>query len=103
VAALGHALAQSGQRKQAEALLPEVLSSAHPLAAAILYLGLGRNDECLNWLDRAAEARIPYLLMVPVDPRFARLHSVERFGRFIAQLKPTRKTLSNAETVVSSS
>lgn len=82
VAALGHALAQSGQRKQAEALLPDVLSSAHPLAAAILYLGLGRNDECLDWLDRAAEAHIPYILMVPVDTRFAHLQYVERFGQY---------------------
>ena len=103
VAALGHALAQSGQRKRAEALLPEVLSSAHPLATAILYLGLGRNDECLDWLDRAAEARIPYVLMVPVDPRFAHLRAVKRFGRFLEQLRPTGKAVSNAQTMVSSS
>jgi len=87
VAALGHALAQSGEGEQAKALLPEVLSSAHPLAAAVLYLGLGQKDECLDWLDRAAEARIPYVLLVPVDPRFAQLRGVGRFESLLAKLR----------------
>jgi tetratricopeptide (TPR) repeat protein len=96
VAALGNALAQSGDRAGAEALLDEVLSTRPPnaLAVAVLYVGLGEPDECLRWLDKAMADRIPYLVLVPADPRFSRLQGNARFEKFLTYLNPDTSSAS---------
>ena len=84
IAVLGHAYATSGRRDEAQKMLDELgLSSGDstPLSyyVAAVYVGLGRNEEALRWLERAYQERSNWLIYLKLDPRFDRLRSERRF------------------------
>ena len=85
IAVLGHAYATSGRRDEAQKMLDELgLSSGDstPLSyyVAAVYVGLGRNEEALRWLERAYQERSNWLIYLKLDPRFDRLRSERRFA-----------------------
>jgi len=85
IAVLGHAYATSGRRDEAQKMLDELgLSSGDstPLSyyVAAVYVGLGRNEEALRWLERAYQERSNWLIYLKLDPRFDRLRSDRRFA-----------------------
>jgi adenylate cyclase len=70
---LGFAYARAGRRNDAERVIRELqeLSAqrfVNPDYIAIIYVGLGENDEAIEWLYRATEARTDWPLFFPVDP-----------------------------------
>jgi eukaryotic-like serine/threonine-protein kinase len=86
---LGYAYAAAGQHDKAEAMIAELNhTSSHrfvsPFCTAIIYLGLGDNERALDGLDKAYEARSPWLTFLKVDRIFDPLRSEPRF---IALLK----------------
>ena len=89
LAALGHALAVSGNKAGAEKILATLneLSRNSYVSAfdkATIYLGLGNDDNALKYLEKAYEERAGYISIIKVDPRFERLRANPRF---IALLK----------------
>ena len=54
-------------------------SEADPLFRGLLYGRLGQPDEALDWLEQARENGVPWLVFLPVDPRFDALHDEPRF------------------------
>jgi hypothetical protein len=46
---------------------------------AIVYAGLGDREAALDWLERAAEDRMPSIVEMKVDPRLASLAGEPRF------------------------
>jgi len=89
LAALGHALAVSGKRTEAEKILATLneLSGKSYISAydkAAIYLGLGDDDQALKYLEKAYEERAGYISIIKSDPRFERLRANPRF---IALLK----------------
>lgn len=88
LAALGNALARSGDRGGAEALLKEVSAApwTNSLPLSILHLGLGNTIEALRWLDRAIEDRDSHVIFTPVDPRFADWRGNPRFESLLARM-----------------
>ena len=67
-----HALAQAGDTASAEALLEEIkrvsaTEYVSPMSEAVVYLGLGRNEEALDALERALERRSGSLVWLKVD------------------------------------
>ena len=84
---LGYLRARLGQREEARGILRQLAEAAKErytpaLAFAVVHLGLGENDQALNWLEKAYEERfnrLAYLRREPVwdplrpDPRFADL------------------------------
>jgi len=82
---LGHSYAVSGRRDEAQKVLDHLKElSAHsyvaPYNVAIIYAGLGENDEAFAWLNRAYEDR-SYTLVeyLTTDARLDSLHSDPRF------------------------
>jgi eukaryotic-like serine/threonine-protein kinase len=81
---LGYVRARLGQREEARGILRQLAEAAKErytpaLAFAVVHVGLGENDQALNWLEKAYEERfnrLAYLRREPVwdtlrpDPRF---------------------------------
>jgi TolB-like protein/DNA-binding winged helix-turn-helix (wHTH) protein/Flp pilus assembly protein TadD len=78
---LAYVYGLEGKQTEAERMLPEIkaraIKAGHPSVVSLVYMGLGRKDEAILWLDKAYEQRDPYLdledpLLDPLrsDPRF---------------------------------
>jgi TolB-like protein/Flp pilus assembly protein TadD len=88
---LGFAYARAGRRSDAERVIRELqeLSSerfVNPDYIAIVYIGLGENDEAIEWLYRATEARTDWPLFFPVDPVFDSIHSDPRYMELLRSI-----------------
>jgi serine/threonine-protein kinase len=84
MSALGHAYARAGNRVEAEKVLAEMTAGSKkqyvsPYYFAIVYVGLGQNDEALDWLDKAYADRSNGLVFMKVEPELDELHSNPRF------------------------
>ncbi len=80
----GDALAKSGKRDEAQALLDELLklSTTRSVPAdhiAIIYNGLGETDKALDWLEKAYEQRDPKMAFLKVAPVWNNLRNEPRF------------------------
>jgi len=87
LANVGYVRARLGQREEARRVLQQLAAASKErytpgLAFAIVHVGLGENDQALNWLEKAYEERfnrLAYLRREPVwdplrpDPRFTDL------------------------------
>jgi tetratricopeptide (TPR) repeat protein len=69
---LANALANTGQRDEAERLLRELLALPAPPALDIarVYVGLREEDEAFAWLEKAVDQRVIHLLTITTDRRF---------------------------------
>lgn len=85
LAALAHVCALSGRRQQAEQLLARLLGmfdrgQVSPYYVAMVYSGLGQNDQALAWLEKLKRNNFSGLLhkdqafdSLRADPRFTKL------------------------------
>ena len=84
-AGLGHALAKSGRRGQAEKELDQLKelskrSYVSPYHVALIYTGLGDKDRAFEWLWKACEDGSNVLTArIKLEPRFDSLRSDPRF------------------------
>ena len=84
-ATLGFVYAQSGRQDEARTILNELKgrSSANqfrsPFEIALVYTGMGENDQAMEWLEKAATERDPFLIYIGVDPNFDSLRGDSRF------------------------
>jgi TolB-like protein/Flp pilus assembly protein TadD len=84
IASIGYAAALSGDKAKARAVLDELkgLSVQHyipPFNVAMVYTGLGDQNEALSWLEKACEERDVRVTILKVDPRWDSLRSNPRF------------------------
>jgi TolB-like protein/DNA-binding winged helix-turn-helix (wHTH) protein/Flp pilus assembly protein TadD len=84
VSALAHAYARSGNRKEAENLLAELQAKSKteyvsPYYFAIVSIGLGKNDQALDWLERAFADRSNGLVFLKMEPELDALRTNPRF------------------------
>ena len=89
---IGHLLAVSGKRAEAEQVLAELLAkagqsyvSAYDLG--VIYAGLGETEQSLQWLDRAIEQRPFWLCWLKLDPRLDGLRREPRFQDLLRRLR----------------
>ena len=88
---LGYIYAVSGQRTKAQELLQELEERAtrqfiDPYYVAIIYLGLGEQDQTFAWLNKAYEERSFWLLWLRVEPKFDRLRSDSRYQSLVRRM-----------------
>lgn len=92
VSGLAHGYAVSGNRSQAEKLLAGLISESgkqyvSPYYVAIVYAGLGKNDEAMDWLEKAYADRSNGLVFLKVEPELDTLRANPRFLKLQATLK----------------
>ncbi|HKP85319.1 MAG TPA: protein kinase [Blastocatellia bacterium] len=80
---LGHTYAASGKRAEAEAIIARLKELSkqqyvQPSFLALLYTGLGDNDEAIEWLEKAYSDRDDRLVFVIIDPQLDKIQSDSR-------------------------
>ncbi|HSP06113.1 MAG TPA: tetratricopeptide repeat protein, partial [Acidobacteriota bacterium] len=91
LAELGYVEALAGNVSEAEAYLKKVqaLSARRYVVAfdvAMLYSGLNRKPEALDWLEKAMDERSYQVTSLNVDPRVDSLRSEPRFAQLVRRL-----------------
>ncbi len=91
IASIGYVEAARGNPAKARVVLDELksLSSQHyipPVNIALVYTGLGDQNEALSWLDKACEERDVRLPLLKVDPRWDALRSNPRFVAILKRI-----------------
>jgi len=95
IATIGYALAMSGKRDEARAVLDELKKRATeryvpPYDFALIYNGLGERDEAFTWLERGVEQRDPKMIFLRVEPKWDTLRDDPRFVSLLERMKPLR-------------
>ncbi|HUN89003.1 MAG TPA: hypothetical protein VMU28_09445 [Terriglobales bacterium] len=85
---MGHALAISGETDEPRRIAQKLLSHAEQPAVdlAIVYFGLGEDEESLRWLEIAVQQRNIRLLTLAADQRFRRLAAHPKFQGVLARM-----------------
>jgi tetratricopeptide (TPR) repeat protein len=83
-AALARAYALTGNKVAAEKLLEQILVVARkqyvsPYYPALVYAGLGRNEEALDYLEKGFEDHSNGMIFLKVEPQLDSLRSSPRF------------------------
>jgi len=82
---LGHGYAASGNRREAEQVVGKLLELGKqryvsPYYLAIVYAGLGEQEQALDWLARGVEDHSDTMVLLGVEPKFDGLRSSPRFA-----------------------
>jgi serine/threonine-protein kinase len=90
-ARLGRTLALAGRRSEALEILRELTEVAgkeyvSPVVFTEIYIGLGDNDEAIDWLEKAYEERSAYMALLKVYQRFKALRSEPRFQDLLRRM-----------------
>jgi tetratricopeptide (TPR) repeat protein len=88
---LAYAYAVSGANAQARTLLADFLeqtkeSNYRPFYTALVYVGLGQNDQALQWLQKAYKARDELVTNLHIDPRMDSLRSDPGFAELTEKI-----------------
>jgi tetratricopeptide (TPR) repeat protein len=107
-AALAHALARNGETREAREILAHLLAQARrgyvsAYDVAIVYAGLGDNDNAFEWLGQAIAERSMFVVHLTWDARLEPLHGDRRFGELVERLAiPARVPLAKSTKTVAS-
>jgi hypothetical protein len=87
----GHVLGATGHRREALATIDELRRLAKgnhpsPFNVASVYVGLRDNDQAIDWLERAVEARNWEMPMLKASPAFDTIRSDPRFQTLVARV-----------------
>jgi serine/threonine-protein kinase len=91
LAALGHAYATAGRRREALAIVEKLRGRADsvytsPFDLATVYVGLGMIDETFRELEQAFLGRAYGLVFIRVDPRFDPIRSDPRYHELVRRI-----------------
>ncbi len=92
IAALAHVYAVSSRQTEARKLLAQLQNQSNrqyvsPFYLAVVYAGLGENDQAVMWLEKAYEDRSNSLIFLRVDPEFDGLRANPEFKRLLRKLE----------------
>jgi tetratricopeptide (TPR) repeat protein len=90
-AELAYAYAQSGKTEQAREILQEFLLAPSgtyisPYAWAMLYAGMNRKHDAIEWLEKGYEERNARMVNLAVHPMFAFFRGDAGFEKLLAQM-----------------
>jgi tetratricopeptide (TPR) repeat protein len=90
-AGLAYAYGKAGRLDKAQRVLKEMTELATqryvpPQEFAIIYIGLGDNDNAFAWLEKAYEERFAGLIYFTVEPIFSNLKSDRRYLELVRRL-----------------
>jgi hypothetical protein len=81
----------SGRTPEARKLLDQLMEQSKkryvsPFYIAIVYAGLGENDQALDWIEKAYKDRSNAIVFAKVDPQLDALRSTPRFQFLLHRL-----------------
>lgn len=85
IAELGYDYARLGQSLEARKMLDELKERAargdyvDPYPVSFIYVGLGENDQALEWLQKSYDLRSSWIPWLKVEPKFDSLRADPRF------------------------
>ncbi len=90
---LAYGLAAGGEREEARQLLDRLEKLAQtefvwPMGMGMAYAHLGEESKAMDWLERAYEERVGYMLMISRDPALDILRSSSRFQALEKRIGP---------------
>jgi TolB-like protein/Tfp pilus assembly protein PilF len=90
-AGLARVYAITGRKREARDLLSQLLNDQQKQyvpgsSIAVIYAGLGENDQAFTWLEKGFEQRAFHMQWLKVDPRWDALHSDPRFADIIRRM-----------------
>jgi serine/threonine-protein kinase len=91
-ATLAFVYAQSGRKAEATSILNELKERSttdeylSPFQIALIYEGLGENDNAIEWLQTAKRERDPFLIYIRIDPNFDNLRVDPRFVELMKEI-----------------
>lgn len=91
LAALGHAYGLAGKKEQSRTIIEKLKaisrqSYVSPYDMAIIYTGIGDEDQALNWLEVGYNLHDPAMDMLQVEPALDTLRSDNRFQDLIRRV-----------------
>jgi TolB-like protein/DNA-binding winged helix-turn-helix (wHTH) protein len=91
ISGLARAYALCGNRAEAEKLLSQLMTMSgkryvSPYYVAVVYAGLGNNQQAMDWLEKAYADRSNGLVFIKVEPELDILRSNPRFAALQAKL-----------------
>ena len=92
IAALARTYAVSGRTTEARKLLDQLMEQSKkryvsPFYVAIVYAGLGENDQALDWIEKAYKDRSNAIVFLKVDPQLDALRDSPRFRELQRKLR----------------
>ncbi len=93
LALLGHAEALNGDRDAALKILQKLTTSTRytpDYSIGLVYLGLGDQDQAMNWLEKAFAGRQPDLNTIRFDPLLKPLRGNPRFEALAEKIAPAK-------------
>ena len=91
-AVLGFVYGQAGRQAEAIKILDELKERrsskqfVSPFQIALIYTGLGENDQAFEWLQKAKTEHDPFLIYIKTDPNFDSLRGEPRFQAFLQRI-----------------
>ena len=90
---LGYALARSGDAVAAHKLLRDLMGRSHceyvpTFSLAMINLGLGNDDQAVNWIVRSFQEHSSYLVYAKTDPMLDKIRANVRFSGMVNQINP---------------
>jgi eukaryotic-like serine/threonine-protein kinase len=91
LSSLGYALGRAGKRQEAEQVLRKLHQRAQPEPVApeeiaMLYIGLGDNNNALLWLEQAYRAQSKGLVLLKADPWYHSLAAEPRYQELVRKV-----------------
>ena len=88
---IGHLYAVSGNKSEAEKTIARLKQEStrtyvNLYELALIYIGLGQNDQAFDWLEKAYRERSDQLIYLKVDPRLDPIRSDSRFADLVRRV-----------------
>ena len=101
-ALLGHLYAKIGKKNEARQILQQLHESSKqhyvsPYLFAMIYIGLGDNNQAIDFLEKTYEDRDGYsIAFIKVDPFLDPLRGDPRFEALVARIFPAQKSITSS-------
>ena len=101
-ALLGHLYAKIGKKNEAWQILQQLHESSKqhyvsPYLFAMIYIGLGDNNQAIDFLEKTYEDRDGYsIAFIKVDPFLDPLRGDPRFEALVARIFPAQKSITSS-------
>ena len=88
---IGHVYAVSGNKSEAEKTIARLKQEStrtyvNLYELALIYIGLGQDDQAFDWLEKAYRERSDQLIYLKVDPRLDPIRSDSRFADLVRRV-----------------